>query len=110
MVPALASREPGSAYLFYDCQTDDARLVLTVLGEAERFGAVMLNGAEVIEVLSSAAAPPASLSSRPSPASGSRSRQPASSTRPEYGPTASVPRRSSRRRTCRGSLPAAVPI
>ena len=28
------------------------RLVLTILGEAERFGAVMLNGAEVIEVLS----------------------------------------------------------
>ena len=28
------------------------RLVLTVLGEAERFGAVMLNGAEVAEVLS----------------------------------------------------------
>ncbi|MGA8744745.1 MAG: glycerol-3-phosphate dehydrogenase/oxidase, partial [Solirubrobacterales bacterium] len=54
MVPALASRELGSAYLFYDCQTDDARLVLTVLGEAERFGAVMVNGAEVIEVLSSA--------------------------------------------------------
>ena len=30
-----------SAYLFYDCQTDDVRLVLTVLGEAERFGAVL---------------------------------------------------------------------
>ena len=52
MVPALAAREPKSAYLFYDCQTDDVRLVLTVLGEAERFGAVLLNGAEVTEVLS----------------------------------------------------------
>jgi glycerol-3-phosphate dehydrogenase len=52
LVPALAPREPNDAYLFYDCQTDDVRLVLTVLGEAERFGAVMLNGAEVIEVLS----------------------------------------------------------
>jgi glycerol-3-phosphate dehydrogenase len=51
LVPALEPREPSSAYLFYDCQTDDARLVLTVLGEAERFGAVMLNGAEVTEVL-----------------------------------------------------------
>jgi glycerol-3-phosphate dehydrogenase len=51
LVPALAPREPKSAYLFYDCQTDDARLVLTILGEAERFGAVMLNGARVIEVL-----------------------------------------------------------
>jgi glycerol-3-phosphate dehydrogenase len=51
MVPSLASRDPGDAYLFYDCQTDDVRLVLTVLGEAERFGAAMLNGAEVTEVL-----------------------------------------------------------
>jgi glycerol-3-phosphate dehydrogenase len=52
LVPALAPREPKDAYLFYDCQTDDVRLVLTVLGEAERFGAVMLNGAEVTEILS----------------------------------------------------------
>jgi glycerol-3-phosphate dehydrogenase len=52
MAPALAAREPKDAYLFYDCQTDDVRLVLTVLGEAERFGAVTLNGADVVEVLS----------------------------------------------------------
>jgi glycerol-3-phosphate dehydrogenase len=52
LVPALAAREPNDAYLFYDCQTDDVRLVFTILGEAERFGAVMLNGAEVTEVLS----------------------------------------------------------
>ncbi len=51
MVPALAPLEPSSAYLFYDCQTDDARLVLTILGEAQRFGAVLLNGAEVTEIL-----------------------------------------------------------
>ena len=51
LIPALAPLDPGSAYLFYDCQTDDVRLVLTVLGEAERFGAVILNGAEVTEVL-----------------------------------------------------------
>ncbi|MEX2108214.1 MAG: glycerol-3-phosphate dehydrogenase/oxidase [Solirubrobacterales bacterium] len=51
MVPALEVRDPKDAYLFYDCQTDDVRLVLTILGEAERFGAVMLNGAEVTEVL-----------------------------------------------------------
>jgi len=43
LLPALAKREPTSGYLFYDCQTDDARLVLTVLGEAERFGAVCAN-------------------------------------------------------------------
>jgi glycerol-3-phosphate dehydrogenase len=47
MVPALAGRDPSAAYLFYDCQTDDSRLVLTVLGEAERFGAVCANGCEV---------------------------------------------------------------
>ena len=46
LVPALASRDPTSAHLFYDCQTDDARLVLTVLGEAERFGAVCCNSVE----------------------------------------------------------------
>jgi glycerol-3-phosphate dehydrogenase len=51
LIPALAARDPKEAYLFYDCQTDDVRLVLTVLGEAERFGAVCLNGAEVVELL-----------------------------------------------------------
>jgi len=53
LVPALGPRDPSDAYLFYDCQTDDVRLVLTVLGEAARFGAVSLNGAAVTEVLSS---------------------------------------------------------
>ncbi len=47
LIPALAARDPTSGYLFYDCQTDDVRLVLTVLGEAERFGAVFANGLEV---------------------------------------------------------------
>ena len=51
LIPALAEREPRSAYLFFDCQTDDVRLVLTVLGEAERYGAVCLNGAEVTDLL-----------------------------------------------------------
>ncbi|MCW3040671.1 MAG: glycerol-3-phosphate dehydrogenase/oxidase [Solirubrobacterales bacterium] len=49
-LPALAGREPTSGYLFYDCQTDDARLVLTVLHEAERFGAVCANGLNVTEL------------------------------------------------------------
>jgi glycerol-3-phosphate dehydrogenase len=52
LVPSLEPRDPSDAYLFYDCQTDDVRLVLTILGEAERFGAALLNGAEVTEVLS----------------------------------------------------------
>ena len=51
LLPALASREPTSGYLFYDCQTDDARLVLTVLGEAERIGAVCANRLEVDELV-----------------------------------------------------------
>jgi glycerol-3-phosphate dehydrogenase len=47
LLPALADRDPTAGFLFYDCQTDDARLVLTVLGEAERFGAVIANRCEV---------------------------------------------------------------
>ncbi len=52
IVPALAGRDPREAYLFYDCQTDDSRLVLTILGEAERFGAVFANRTDVLELLS----------------------------------------------------------
>jgi glycerol-3-phosphate dehydrogenase len=55
LVPALAGREPSSGYLFYDCQTDDARLVLTVLGEAERFGAVFANRLDVTDVVAGGA-------------------------------------------------------
>jgi glycerol-3-phosphate dehydrogenase len=51
LLPALAAREPTSGYLFYDCQTDDVRLVLTVLGEAERFGAVCANRVAVSGLL-----------------------------------------------------------
>jgi glycerol-3-phosphate dehydrogenase len=52
LIPSLEPRDPKDAYLFYDCQTDDVRLVFTILGEAARFGALMLNGAEVTDVLS----------------------------------------------------------
>jgi glycerol-3-phosphate dehydrogenase len=51
LLPALAARGPTSGYLFYDCQTDDSRLVLTVLGEAERFGAVCANRVEVTDLV-----------------------------------------------------------
>jgi glycerol-3-phosphate dehydrogenase len=51
LLPALASRNPTGGYLFYDCQTDDARLVLTVLGEAERFGAICANRLQVTGLL-----------------------------------------------------------
>ncbi len=47
LAPALAGRDPTAAYLFYDCQTDDVRMVLSVLGEAERFGAVIANRCDV---------------------------------------------------------------
>jgi glycerol-3-phosphate dehydrogenase len=53
LLPALAAREPTSGYVFYDCQTDDVRLVLTVLGEAERFGAVCANRVDVTGLLES---------------------------------------------------------
>jgi glycerol-3-phosphate dehydrogenase len=51
LIPALADRDPREAYMFYDCQTDDVRLVLTILGEAERYGAVCVNRAEVAGLL-----------------------------------------------------------
>jgi len=51
LLPALAGRNPSGGYLFYDCQTDDVRLVLTVLGEAERFGAICANRLEVVELV-----------------------------------------------------------
>jgi len=51
LLPALSGRNPTGGYLFYDCQTDDSRLVLTVLGEAERFGAICGNRLEVVELV-----------------------------------------------------------
>jgi glycerol-3-phosphate dehydrogenase len=51
LLPALAERHPSGGYLFYDCQTDDARLVLTVLSEAERYGAVAVNGVDAVGLL-----------------------------------------------------------
>ncbi len=57
LLPALAGRRPTSGYLFYDCQTDDSRLVLTVLAEAERFGAICANRLEVRGLLRNRSAP-----------------------------------------------------
>jgi glycerol-3-phosphate dehydrogenase len=51
LLPALAGRAPTSGYLFHDCQTDDSRLVLTILAEAERFGAVCANRLEVTDLV-----------------------------------------------------------
>ena len=73
--PSARRPRSGEAYLFYDCQTDDARLVLTILGEAERYGAVCINEAEVEACSTATAAPQASPASTPSPARGSRWRR-----------------------------------
>jgi glycerol-3-phosphate dehydrogenase len=51
LLPALDGRRPSGGYLFYDCQTDDVRLVLTILAEAVRFGAVTANRVEVTGLL-----------------------------------------------------------
>jgi glycerol-3-phosphate dehydrogenase len=51
LIPALAGRHPSGGYLFYDCQTDDVRLVLTILAEAVRFGTVAANRLEAVGLL-----------------------------------------------------------
>src|SRR3954447_5786323 len=51
LLPALADRTPTGGYLFYDCQTDDARLVLAVPAEAERCGAVVANRLDAVGLL-----------------------------------------------------------
>ncbi len=47
LLPALASRTPRSGHLLYDGQTDDARLVLSILQGADRLGAVCANRVEL---------------------------------------------------------------
>ena len=110
MVPSLEPRDPNDAYLFYDCQTDDVRLVLTILGEAERFGAVMLNGAEVTEVLSAngRASGVAVRRGRVGRALRGRGRERRQRDRRLRRPDPARGGRS-RRRTCRGSSRAAAP-
>jgi glycerol-3-phosphate dehydrogenase len=51
LVPGLAARRPAAGYLYHDCQVDDARLVLTVLAEAARLGAVCANRLEAVGVV-----------------------------------------------------------
>ena len=110
LVPALAAREPRGAYLFYDCQTDDVRLVLTMLGEAERFGAVCVNGAEVTGAARRRRAAPAG-SSASTPRRGERFEVAADNVINATGVWADRirPRRSTTRPRCRGSRRAAAP-
>lgn len=43
LVPAIPAGKVRGGYLFYDCKTDDVRMVLAVLGQARRYGAVVAN-------------------------------------------------------------------
>ncbi len=52
--PGLAGRVPKEALVWWDCVTDDSRLVLEVLKTATALGAVTLNHAEVVEFLTRA--------------------------------------------------------
>src|SRR5262249_4103732 len=51
LIPALAPRAPTRGHLVFDFPADDVRLVLTVLSEAERFGAVAASRLEALELL-----------------------------------------------------------
>lgn len=48
MLPALPRGKVRGGFLYYDCKTDDARLVMEVLVAAVRLGAVVCNYAPVI--------------------------------------------------------------
>ncbi len=53
MLPALPTGKISGGFLYYDCKTDDARLVMEVLVAAVRRGAVVANHAPVIGLGSS---------------------------------------------------------
>ena len=47
LVPVIPRNKVRGGYLFYDCKTDDVRMVFAVLGQARRYGAVVANYAAV---------------------------------------------------------------
>lgn len=47
LVPALPRGKVRGAYVFYDCKTDDVRLVMENLIQAKRYGAIVVNHAVV---------------------------------------------------------------
>ncbi|MGH2806981.1 MAG: glycerol-3-phosphate dehydrogenase/oxidase [Actinomycetota bacterium] len=47
LVPALPTGKVRGGYIFYDCKTDDVRLVMENLVQAVRYGAVVVNHAVV---------------------------------------------------------------
>ena len=110
LAPALAERDPSAAYLFYDCQTDDVRLVLTVLGEAERYGAVLANRCDALGLLDEdGRADGVRVRDTRRAAARSSCAPTTSSTRPASGPTGSAPRSCTRRPRSRASARAAAP-
>ena len=50
LVPALPTNKIKGGYIFYDCKTDDVRIVMEVLIGAVRFGAVVANHAEAVNI------------------------------------------------------------
>ena len=52
LAPAMANSGLAYSYLYGDCATDDARLVLAVVQAARRFGALVVTHAEVTGLLS----------------------------------------------------------
>jgi glycerol-3-phosphate dehydrogenase len=51
LAPALSGSGCAYAYVYGDCATDDARLVLAVIRQARRFGAVALTYSEAVDLL-----------------------------------------------------------
>ena len=94
---------PTSGYLFYDCQTDDARLVLTVLAEAERFGAVCANALEVTELVEEDGRAAACACATRDRRASSSCAPTTSSTRPASGPTGCARASCTTRPRCRAS-------
>jgi glycerol-3-phosphate dehydrogenase len=47
LLPAVPPGKVRGGYLFYDCRTDDVRMVMAILAQARRYGAVLANYAAV---------------------------------------------------------------
>jgi glycerol-3-phosphate dehydrogenase len=50
LVPALPQGKVKGGFIFYDCRTDDVRMVMEVLVQAVRFGASVTNHVEAIHI------------------------------------------------------------
>ena len=50
LVPALPRGRVQGGYMFYDCRTDDVRMVMEVLVRAVRHGAIVANHAEAVDI------------------------------------------------------------